>query len=235
MIDRMISEMPAFFGYYNVIFLLKAAGVTIALSLIGCVFGGLIGGVLAFIRLTDGKVLAPARWIAILFTEFFRRVPFLVTLMLTFFVFQFSGWNVSTFTVGAVTVLLIAAAFLAEIIRGGLQSVHRNQWDAALSMNFSMAQTVRHVILPQAWRVILPPAFSFFLLFIKDTALASQISVVELTYAGKVLNTRGFSAPLVFGTILLMYFAISYPLARLGARMEKQLAPPGNRQHSRGL
>jgi len=229
MIDRIISELPAFFGYYNVIFLLKAAGVTIALSVIGCVFGGMLGSVLALVRLTEGKLMAPARWLAILFTEFFRRVPFLVTLMLTFFVFQFSGLNVSTFTIGAVTVLLIAAAFLAEIVRGGLQSVHQNQWDAALAMNFSMLQTVRHVILPQAWRVILPPAFSFFLLFIKDTALASQISVVELTYAGKVLNTRGFSAPLVFGTILLMYFAISYPLARYGARLEKQLAASGNR------
>ncbi|MFK8081700.1 MAG: amino acid ABC transporter permease [Granulosicoccus sp.] len=231
MIDRMLSELPSFFGYYNVIFLLKAAGVTIALSVIGCVFGGVLGGMLAILRLTDQKLLAPARWVAIAFIEFFRRVPFLVTLMLTFFVFQFSGLNVSTFTVGAVTVLLIAAAFLAEIIRGGLQSVHRNQWDAALTMNFSLFQTVRHVVLPQAWRVILPPAFSFFLLFIKDTALASQISVVELTYAGKVLNTRGFSAPLVFGTILLMYFAISYPLARYGARLEKRLAPSGNRQY----
>ncbi|MFK7860972.1 MAG: amino acid ABC transporter permease [Granulosicoccus sp.] len=228
MIDRLLSELPTFFGYYNVIFLLKAAGVTIALSVIGCVFGGILGGALAFVRLTDEALLAPARWLAIVFIEFFRRVPFLVTLMLTFFVFQFSGLNVSTFTIGAVTVLLIAAAFMAEIVRGGLLSVHRNQWDAALTMNFSMAQTVRFVILPQAWRVILPPAFSFFLLFIKDTALASQISVVELTYAGKVLNTRGFSAPLVFGTILLMYFAISYPLARYGARLEKRLAPSGH-------
>ncbi|MFK7997739.1 MAG: amino acid ABC transporter permease [Granulosicoccus sp.] len=228
MIDRMLGELPTFFGYYNVIFLLKAAGVTVALSVIGCVFGGLLGSVLAFVRLTDETLLAPARWLAIVFIEFFRRVPFLVTLMLTFFVFQFSGMNVSTFTVGAVTVLLIAAAFMAEIVRGGLLSVHRNQWDAAFTMNFSMLQTVRYVILPQAWRVILPPAFSFFLLFIKDTALASQISVVELTYAGKVLNTRGFSAPLVFGTILLMYFAISYPLARYGARLEKRLAPSGH-------
>ena len=95
-----------------------------------------------------------------------------------------------TFTVGVViAVLLIACAFLAEIIRAGLNPCTHNQWDAALAMNFSMLTRLRHVVLPQAWRVILPPAFGFFLLFIKDTALASQISVVELTYAGKVLNT----------------------------------------------
>jgi len=91
-------------------------------------------------------------------------------------------------------------------------------------MNFSLIETVRYIVLPQAWRVILPPAFAFFVMFIKDTALASQIGVIELTYAGKVLNNKGFSAALVFGTLLLLYFFISYPLARLGAHLEARLA-----------
>ena len=127
-------------------------------------------------------------------------------------------------TVALIAVFLIAAAYLSEIIRGGFESVHKNQWDAASAMNFTMLETIRFVILPQAWRVILPPAFAFFVMFIKDTALASQIGVIELTYAGKVLNNKGFSAALVFGTLLLLYFAISYPLARLGARLEVRLA-----------
>ena len=66
-------------------------------------------------------------------------------------------------------------------------------------MNFGLLTSVRYIVLPQAWRVILPPAFSFFVMFIKDTALASQIGVVELTFAAKVLNNKGFSAALVFG------------------------------------
>ena len=85
------------------------------------------------------------------------------------------------------------------------------------------------MVLPQAWRVILPPAFGFFVLFIKDTALASQIGVIELTYAGKVLNNKGFSAALVFGTLLLLYFLISYPLARYGKRLEARLAQSRHR------
>jgi polar amino acid transport system permease protein len=97
-------------------------------------------------------------------------------------------------------------------------------------MNFGLLDTVRYVVLPQAWRVILPPAFGFFVLFIKDTALASQIGVVELTFAAKVLNNKGFSAALVFGTILVVYFAISYPLARLGAHLEVRLAPSRHRR-----
>jgi polar amino acid transport system permease protein len=70
----------------------------------------------------------------------------------------------------------------------------------------------------------LPPAFSFFIGFIKDTALASQIGVIELAYVGKIMNNKGYSAVLVFGTILIMYFIISYPLARFGGWMEKKLA-----------
>jgi polar amino acid transport system permease protein len=98
-----------------------------------------------------------------------------------------------------------------------------------MAMNFSLLQTVRYVVLPQAWRVILPPAFGFFILFIKDTALASQIGVIELTYAGKVLNNKGFSAALVFGTMLALYFLISYPLTRLGARLEARLVKTRHR------
>ena len=70
----------------------------------------------------------------------------------------------------------------------------------------------------------MPPAFSFFILFIKDTALASQIGVMELTFAGKVLNNKGFSPVLVFGTILILYFILSFPLDRFGKYMEKKIA-----------
>jgi polar amino acid transport system permease protein len=222
--NRFLAELPQFFGYYNVIFLAKAALATVALAAVGAVIGSLAGLLLALVRLTRSPWLAPLRWLAVLFTELFRRIPFLVTLMLVFFAFQLSGADLPLFAVALVAVFLIATAYLAEIVRSGFESVRRNQWDAAQAMNFSMLDTVRHVVLPQAWSVILPPAFAFFVMFIKDTALASQIGVIELTYAGKVLNNKGFSAALVFGTLLVLYFLISYPLARLGARLEVKLA-----------
>ena len=225
MLTQLIQEMPRFFTYYNLLFLAQAVGTTIALSAIGCLFGLLFGCLISTVRLTDKAWLAPLRWIALLFTEFFRRVPFLVTLMLIFFVFQLSGANLPLFVVASLSVTLIASAFLAEIIRAGLLSIHRNQWDAATAMNFGFLQTIRYVVLPQAWKMILPPAFGFFVMFIKDTALASQIGVIELTFAGKVLNNKGFSAILVFGTILILYFAVSYPLSRFGHYLEKRLAP----------
>src|SRR5262245_36590831 len=224
MLTRVVSELPEFFGYYNVIFLAKAALATFALSAIGSITGVLAGLAMTVTRLTRSRWLAPLRWLAVLVTELFRRIPFLVTLMLVFFAFQLSGFDLPLIAVALIAIFLIASAYLTEIIRAGFESVHPNQWDAAAAMNFSMLETIRYVIVPQAWRVILPPAFGFFILFIKDTALASQIGVIELTYAGKVLNNKGFSAALVFGTLLALYFLISYPLSRLGARLEARLA-----------
>jgi len=226
---RIVEEAPAFFSYYNVIFLLQAMGATFMLSAVGCLVGFVTGFLLAVTRQTDSPLLLLPRGTVILFIELFRRTPFLVTLMLVFFFFEVLRFDVSVFTVALVSVCLIATAFIAEIIRAGFESVHRNQWDTAAAMNFSLLQTLRYVIVPQAWKIILPPVFSFFILFIKDTALASQIGVVELTYAGKVLNNKGFSAALVFGTILVLYFLISWPLARSGAWMEKRLAASRNR------
>lgn len=230
MFAQIAGEWPEFATYYNFLFLAQAAGTTLALSALGVILGSLFGLFFAVLRKTRGWALLPLRVVAIAFTELFRRVPFLVTLMLAFFAFQIFLGGIPLFAVAAVTTTLIASAFLAEIVRAGLDSVHRNQWEAAETMNFSLLQTIRHVILPQAWRVILPPAFGFFVLFIKDTALASQIGVVELTFAGKVLNNRGFSPALSFGVILIVYFAISYPLARFGAALEARLASSRNRR-----
>ena len=235
MLERLMEEAPRFFGYYNLVFLAWAALATIGLTAVGCLSGIAFGGLLAVLRLTRSLTLAPLRLLAVLFTEIFRRVPFLVTLMIVFFASQLSGAELSLFMVAAIAVFLIASAYLGEIVRGGLQSVHRNQWDAADAMNFGLLATVRYVVLPQAWRVILPPAFGFFVLFIKDTALASQIGVLELTYAAKVLNNRGFSALLTFGTVLVLYFAISYPLSRFGARLEGRLAASRDRRPERRL
>jgi len=203
----------------------QALAATFLLSLVGCVLGFLFGFVLAVTRRTTGWQLAPLRMLVIVFTEAFRRIPFLVTLMLVFFAFQAMKLETSVFTVALFSVCLIATAFIAEIVRAGLKSVHHNQWDAATAMNFTYLETLRYVVVPQAWKVMLPPAFSFFVLFIKDTALASQIGVIELTFAGKVLANKGFPAALTYGTVLVLYFLLSWPLARFGRWMEVKLAP----------
>ncbi len=227
--SQIADELPRFFGYYNLIFFAKALGTTFALSAIGCIVGFSAGFVLATLRMSKRASLMPLRAMATVFIELFRRIPFLVTLMLVFFIFQGLNADLSMFTVALVSVCLIAAAFIAEIVRSGLESVHQNQWDAAATLNFSYWQTLQMVIIPQAWKIILPPAFGFFVLFIKDTALASQIGVIELAFAGKAMSNKGFSATLVYGTVLVLYFMLSYPLSRFGKHLEAKLATTRNR------
>ncbi|WP_346308893.1 amino acid ABC transporter permease [Limnohabitans sp.] len=227
--SQIAEELPRFFGYYNVIFFANALGVTFALSAIGCLVGFSMGFVLATVRMSKRPSLMPLRALVTLYIELFRRIPFLVTLMLVFFIFQGLKADLSMFMVALISVCLIATAFIAEIVRSGLESVHQNQWDAAATLNFSYWQTLQMVVIPQAWKIILPPAFGFFVLFIKDTALASQIGVIELAFAGKAMSNKGFSATLVYGTVLVLYFMLSYPLSRFGKYLETKLAPTRNR------
>ena len=226
--ERLLEEIPKFFSYWNIIFLIKAMGVTFLLTLFGCLFGFGFGLTFAIIRKSETKMMLPFRIIVVFFTEIFRRVPFLVSLLLIFYIFQIFQITDSLFIVALVSVCLIATAFIGEIIRSGIESINPEQWEAARAMNFSYLEILREIIFPQAWKVILPPAFAFFILFIKDTALASQIGVMELTFAGKVLNNKGFSPVLVFGTILILYFILSFPLDRFGKYMEQKIASSRN-------
>ena len=104
MLERLAQELPALFGYYNVVFMAKAALATLALSAVGCLVGTALALGLVLVRLTSGWTLAPLRWFAIFFVEVFRRVPFLVTLMLVFFAFQLSGADLPLFAVAAASV-----------------------------------------------------------------------------------------------------------------------------------
>jgi polar amino acid transport system permease protein len=228
--EDILGQVPQFFTWYNLLLLGEAALTTLLLSAVGCIVGLVLGFGLSLARLSVAPVAWPAKIAALLYVEIVRRVPFLVTLMLFFFGAQVLGYDLSPLTIALISTSVISTAFVAEIIRGGLAAVRRNQLEAAAVMNFSPWQALRLVRIPQAWPLILPPVFGYFVLFIKDTALASQAGVLELTQAGKILNTKGFSAFLVFGTVLVLYFVVSYPLARFGAYLERRL---GAARHSR--
>ena len=224
--DRLIEEAPRFFNYYNMIFMLQAAGRTLAMTAIGCSVGFLFGLVIAVIRQARSPLLLPIRVAVIAYVEIFRRIPFLVILFIVLFAIQTVAPNASLFGIALISICLLSTAFLSEVIRAGLESVPRQQIEAAEALNFGAARTLFHVILPQSWKIILPPAVAFMVMFIKDTSLASQMGVVELTFTGKSLVNRGFSPVLGFGAVLVFYFVLSYPLSRLGAYLETRLASP---------
>ncbi|WP_454854159.1 amino acid ABC transporter permease [Rhizobium binxianense] len=216
MLERILEEVPRFFTYYNAIFVLKAMGVTLLLTALGCVTGFIFGFVIAAIRSTKAAALLPLRILVIIYVEIFRRIPFLVTLFIVMFAIQVISRNISLFTIAIISICMLSTAFLSEIIRAGMESVPRQQVEAAETLNFGFWRTQLRVVLPQSWKVIIPPAFAFMVMFIKDTSLASQMGVIELTFTGKSLMNRGFSPFLVYGVVLAGYFVMSYPLSRLG-------------------
>ena len=233
--ERILEQIPRFFSPENLGFLLQAAGLTLGMTLVGCTIGFGLAFVLVYLRQTPGLWALPLRVICIAYVEIFRRIPFLVVIYLVLFFIQTVATDASLFTIAVIAICIYAVAYTADIIRGGLESVPHTQVEAAQAMNLSRFQTTFTIVLPQAWPVIIPPAIAFAVSFIKDTALVSQIGVFELTFRGKELNNQGFSGVLVFGTIALCYFLLSFPLSLLGQHLEKRLATPRGQRRSRKI
>lgn len=223
--ERLVFEAPNFFNYYNAVFFLQAAGRTLGMTLMGCIIGFVAGLLIAVLRQSKSAWLLPLKLLAVAYVETFRRIPFLVIVFIVLYAIQPLFPDASLFAIATIAICLVATAFLSEIVRAGLESVPSAQLDGAVTLNFGPLRTLWTVVLPQAWRVILPPAIAFGVMFIKDTSLASHIGVVELTFSGKMFVNRGFSPLLGFGTVLVLYFLMSYPLSLLGTYLEKRLAP----------
>lgn len=205
-------------------FLFRGFWMTLLLTAIGCGIGLVAGFALAYLRTGKGWLLAPFRLLAILYVEVFRRIPFLVILFLVLYSAQMFVTRAPLFWVAVIAICLLSTAYLAEIVRAGLQSVPRTQIEAAEAMNFPRWRITLSIVLPQAWKVILPAAVAFVVMFVKDTALASQAGVFELMFAGRALVNRGLDPFIVFSGVLLAYFLISFPLAMFGRWLEKRLS-----------
>jgi polar amino acid transport system permease protein len=233
--EQILSQIPAFFSPINIWLLIQSMGVTLALTFFGCVLGFLFAFIIVFARQTPGVWALPLRAAAILFVEMFRRIPFLATIYLVLYALAAVVGNTSILAMALIAIVIYATAYSSDIIRGGFESVPRQQIEAARAMNFGRWRTLIHVIIPQSWPVILPPAVVFMVAFVKDTALLNQIGVFELFFRGKELNNQGYSGVLVFGTVALLYFVMSYPLMRFGQWLEKRLATPRSQKSQRQL
>jgi polar amino acid transport system permease protein len=227
--DILAMEAPRFFTWWNIRFLLEAVGNTLVASVLGCAIGYALGFALAALRLPQLVPFAPVRALCILWVEAFRRIPFLVLLLLVFFLSQFARLEAPLWIVAVAAVAIRMSALAAENIRAGLESVRPTQWEAALVMNMPPWTALVRVILPQAWRVILPPSIAHVLSMVKETSLVSQIGFIEITFAAKMLTQRGFSALLTYGSALVLYFCVGWALAALGRWAERRLTrrPPG--------
>lgn len=217
------NEAPRFFTWWNMLFLGQALLNTLVASVIGCALGYALGVLLATLRLPQVMPFAPMRTAAILWVEIFRRIPFLVLLLLVFFLGQALRLEAPLWAVAITAVAIRMSALAAENVRAGYDSVRPQQWEAALTMNLPALTALRRVVLPQSWRVILPPSIVHVLSMVKETSLVSQIGFIEITFAAKMLTQRGFSAIITYGTALILYFCVSWALASLARAAERRL------------
>ncbi len=209
------------FGSQEVWFILQAAQWTVLLSLIAFV-GGAIGGLaVALARTADNLV---AQRLATAFIQVFQGTPLLIQLFLVFFGAPILGVDVSPWVAVGVALVLNTSAFLGEIWRGSIQAVPRGQWEAAEALGLHYADRMQHVVLPQAWKIALPPTVGYMVQVIKGTSLAAIIGFAEITRAGQIINNATFQPLLVFSVVGAIYFALCWPLSLWAGHIERRSA-----------
>ena len=209
------------FGLSEFLFILQAAQWTLALSAIAFVGGALLGLVVALSRTSENAV---ARNAARVFIQVFQGTPLLLQLFLIFFGAPVLGFDINPWVAAGVALVLNSAAFLAEIWRGCIEAVPRGQWEAAQALNLKYVARMRFVVLPQAFKIALPPTVGYVVQIIKGTSLAAIIGFTEITRAGQIINNATFQPLHVFTTVAALYFLICWPLSLLAARMERKRA-----------
>ncbi|PJI98323.1 amino acid ABC transporter membrane protein 2 (PAAT family) [Acidovorax sp. 69] len=209
------------FGLSEFLFIVQAAQWTLALSAIAFVGGALLGLVVALSRTSENAV---ARNASRVFIQVFQGTPLLLQLFLIFFGAPVLGFDINPWVAAGVALVLNSAAFLAEIWRGCIEAVPRGQWEAAQALNLKYVARMRFVVLPQAFKIALPPTVGYTVQIIKGTSLAAIIGFTEITRAGQIINNATFQPLHVFTTVAALYFVICWPLSLLAARMERKRA-----------
>lgn len=202
-------------------YLLRGAGMTVVLTVVSMALALVIGLVVALMRLARSRVL---RFVSGAYVEVIRGTPLLVQLFIIYYGLPQYGIRFDAFTAGVIGLSMNYGAYLAEVYRAGIQSIDRGQWEAGGSIGLSRASLMRYIILPQAARVILPPVGNYFISMLKDSALVSTISVVELMRAAQLRVAITFRAMDIYLMVALVYFAMSYPCALLLGRLERRYA-----------
>ena len=182
---------------------------------------GLVGGLIfALVSLAPWRA---ARWSMAIAIDFFRAIPPLVLLIAIYSGLPFAGIRLSPLTAVALAFFLNTSSYYGEIYRAGIESVGRGQWDAARSTGLNAAQTLAHVVLPQAVRNVLPDLISNTVEVVKLTSIASVVALPELLYSADMARSITFNAsPIVLAAAI--YIVILWPLVRLVSRLERRVA-----------
>lgn len=197
--------------------LAEAFVLNIKLFVVAEIFILVVALVVAVVRVVPSPALAPVKLLAVVYTDVFRGTPTLLVILLVCFgvpALQLQGAPSSIFWLGVIALTLSYGAYVAEVIRAGISSVHPSQWAASRSLGLTYSQTLRHVVLPQAIRRVMPPLLNDFVSLQKDTALVSTAGLVEILREAQINASRDFNfTPYVAAAAF--FVVLTVPLARL--------------------
>ena len=212
----------------NLLFMLRGAGVSLMLALGAVVIGCVIGILFAAAKLSGSKVL---RFIGNVYVEIFRGTPMLLQVLFFYLgvpvLYQrITGTRMSAdpYLVGLIALSCNSGAYQTELIRSGIQSVDKGQWEAGETLGIPYPVMMKEIILPQAFKLIIPPLVSEFITLIKDSSLISNIGALELLYSAQVLGKRYYDYldPLILAGI--MYLCMTVVTSYISKKVERRMA-----------
>ena len=212
-VDLMINSLPL---------LIVGAGIPIQITAISVGLGLIIGMFVGIARICNVKVL---RALATVYIDFLRGTPLLVQIFLIYFALPMVvGQRVDPFIAAITACGINSGAYIAEIFRAGIQAIDEGQMEAGRSLGMSWVQTMRYIIVPQAFKNVIPPLGNEFIALLKDSSLVSVIGFEELTRRGQLIIARTYGSLEIWITVALIYLVMTLTISRLVSYMEKRLA-----------
>lgn len=212
--------MVELFQNYSDLFL-DGFKITLYSSLLALFFSLVIGTLMAVLQLSENKIL---RRIGKVYVEFFRNIPLLIIVMFFFVVVPLYWVQLTGFQAGTIGLTIYTSAFIAETLRSGIQTVPKGQMEAGLSAGLSYNQTMRYIILPQAFKIVIPPLGNQFINLVKNSSILAMVAGLDIMYQGDLIASETFNT---FGTYIivgLFYLIITLPLSYLMVYLEKRWA-----------
>lgn len=190
------------------------------LAVLGVFFGFVLGIIVSLMRMSKWRIV---RFIATAWVEFLRGTPMLVQLFLIHYGLPEFGLEFSPIQSGAITLTINSSAYLAEIFRAGIQGVDRGQVEAARSLGMKQGMTMRHIVLPQALKSVLPAIGNEFITIIKESSIVSMIGVADLLFQARTITTITYEGLTPLVVIAVMYFVLTFTLSKILGRLERRM------------